>query len=86
MCGRVVHALPVKRYKASVEKIPDLDYEESRFKVKGLRSLVSTLIKLVREYNASGEVSINATGGFKAEMAYANLIGLLFNVPVFLHS
>ena len=72
-----------KKYKASVKVIPDLTYKESKFKVQGLRSFVSTLISLVREHKTSGEVLINATGGFKAEMAYANLIGLLFNVPVF---
>ena len=70
-------------YTARVKVISDLTYKESRFKVQGLRSFVSTLINLVRTHKESGEVLINATGGFKAEMAYANLIGLLFNVPVF---
>ncbi len=74
-----------KGYTVKLQEIPNLTYTESSFKVKGLRSLVSTLIELVQKYKSggSGEVLINATGGFKAEMAYANLIGLLFNVPVF---
>ncbi len=29
------------------------------------------------------EIIINATGGFKAEIAYATLVGLLFDTPVF---
>ena len=71
-------------YRSIFKVIPDLTYKESSFKVKGLRSLVSTLIQLIRDHKTSdNEVLINATGGFKAEMAYANLIGLLFNVPVF---
>ena len=72
-----------QKYNATIEKIPNLTYAESSFKVKGLRSFVSTMIELVREHKATSEVLINATGGFKAEMAYANLIGLLFDVPVF---
>lgn len=70
-------------YTASVKVIPHLTYKESKFKVQGLRSFVSTLINLVRTHKGSGEVLINATSGFKAEMAYAHLIGLLFNAPVF---
>lgn len=72
-------------YTATLQEISDLTYTADSFKVKGLRSLVSTLIRLVQKYKStgSGEVLINATGGFKAEMAYANLIGLVFNVPVF---
>ena len=72
-------------YTATLQEISDLTYTADSFKVKGLRSLVSTLIRLVQKYKSTGsdEVLINATGGFKAEMAYANLIGLLFNVPVF---
>ncbi len=75
-----------REYRAELQEIPDLTYTESRFKVKGLRSFVSTMIELVQKHkgtDSSDEVLINATGGFKAEMAYANLIGLLFNVPVF---
>lgn len=74
-----------QKYNAELQEIPHLTYTESSFKVKGLRSLVSTLIELVQKYKSSDsdEVLINATGGFKAEMAYANLIGLVFNVPVF---
>ena len=70
-------------YTASIKVVSNLTYAASSFRVKGLRSLVSTLIDLVREHKTLGKVLINATGGFKAEMAYANLIGLLFNVPVF---
>lgn len=51
--------------------------------MRGLRSLVSTLIKCIQEEKERGyEVLINATGGFKAEIAYAVLVGLLFDLPV----
>ena len=71
-------------YLAEVCEIPDLTYAESRFKMRGLRSLVATLIERIRrERQAQREVLINATGGFKAEIAYATVVGLLFDVPVY---
>jgi len=64
--------------------VNDLSYQESRFKMRGLRSLIDTMIRLIREEQKKGaEVVLNATGGFKAEIAYATLIGLLFDVPVY---
>lgn len=69
---------------ASVVEVRDLVYSESRFKLRGLRSLVATLVELVdKERRAGREVLINATGGFKAEAAYATLVGLLLRVPVY---
>ena len=51
---------------------------------KGLKSLVNTLIDEIRLAQQMGlEPIINATGGFKAEIAYATLVGLLFKVPVY---
>lgn len=71
-------------YQAEVVPVPNLNYTESRFKMRGLRSLVATMIKQIQnERKAGREVLINATGGFKAETAYATLVGLLFNVPVY---
>jgi len=67
-----------------VVEVPDLTYTESRFKMRGLRALVATLIGHIREEQGKGrQVLINATGGFKAEIAYATLVGLLFDVPVY---
>lgn len=71
-------------YQTESQEIPDLTYKESRFKMRGLRSLVATLIDLIRrERQAQRQVLINATGGFKAEIAYAAVVGLLFDVPVY---
>ena len=50
----------------------------------GLKSLVNMLIDEIRLAQAQGmETVINATGGFKAEIAYATLVGLLFKVSVY---
>jgi putative CRISPR-associated protein (TIGR02619 family) len=69
---------------ADTKEIIDLNYKETRFKMRGLRSLVSTFCDLIRRERQLGrQVLINATGGFKAEIAYAVVVGLLFNVPVY---
>lgn len=57
---------------------------ERRFAQLGLRSLVTVLAGLVqREARAGRAVVLNATGGFKAEAAYATLVGILFKLPVY---
>jgi putative CRISPR-associated protein (TIGR02619 family) len=71
-------------YEAYLREVKDLTYAEKRFKMRGLRSLVATLVELIRFEKRQGrEVVVNATGGFKAEIAYATLVGLLFDVPVY---
>lgn len=71
-------------YDVEVKSIPHLNYKESSFKVRGLRSFVAELATVIRDEQKNGrEVLINATAGFKAEAAYATLVGLLFKVPVY---
>ncbi|MER3473403.1 MAG: hypothetical protein C4335_05085 [Armatimonadota bacterium] len=70
-------------YPSDLREVYDLQYHENRFKMRGLRALVATLVDIIRQEREQGrEVLINATGGFKAEIAYATLVGLLFDVPV----
>jgi len=85
MCARVLaQHYRNQGYETDTVEVADLTYEESRFKMRGLRSLVAGLIERLRREQAQGrQVLINATGGFKAEIAYATLIGLLFRVPVY---
>jgi putative CRISPR-associated protein (TIGR02619 family) len=71
-------------YHSSSIEVSGLNYKEKQFKMQGMRSLVDVLIgqiKKAREENRM--VSINATGGFKAETAYATMVGLIFKVPVY---
>ncbi len=73
-----------QHYSVELREVRDLTYAESRFKLRGLRSLVATLIEQIRKERAQQRpVLINATGGFKAEIAYATLVGLLFDAPVY---
>ncbi|MGQ9656442.1 MAG: putative CRISPR-associated protein [Fimbriimonadales bacterium] len=71
-------------YTVEARLIPHLNYKESSFKVRGLRSFVAELATAIRREQQTGRtVLINATGGFKAEAAYATLVGVLFKVPVY---
>lgn len=67
---------------ADVRKI-DLKSDEKHLATHGLRNLVDVLIKEIRQArNAGHEPIINATGGFKAEIAYTTMVGMVFGVPV----
>lgn len=68
---------------ATARRAPGLTYEPRALARKGLRGLVGVLAETIRKERREGrEVAINATGGFKAETAYATLVGLLMNAPV----
>lgn len=67
----------------SLVRIAGLAYEEKGFVDFGLKHFVQTLAAEIRKAaRAQKEVVINATGGFKAEIAYATALGLIFKVPV----
>lgn len=73
-----------KGHEARTVLVKDLSYRETDFRLRGLRSLVGKLFECIQEEERRGrEVIINATGGFKAEGAYATLVGLLCNIPVY---
>lgn len=70
--------------KSRERALKGLDYRPKSFVNEGLRSLVAVLAEEIREARKLGrQPKINATGGFKAETAYATLVGALFQVPVF---
>jgi putative CRISPR-associated protein (TIGR02619 family) len=60
-----------------------LEENESQFERYGLRNLVNTLIDEITKGQREGkEVMINATGGFKAQIAYTTMVGTIFQIPV----
>lgn len=59
-----------------------LDSDPEAFRSRGLRTLASTLCRWLRDYGA-GQCAINATGGYKAQVAVAVLLGQAFEVPVY---
>ena len=73
-----------KGYRASRRVIGELNYKHEDFMYRGLKSLVNIMINEIRLAHIKGEEPIiSATGGFKAEIAYATLVGLMFHVPVY---
>ncbi|WP_448535954.1 putative CRISPR-associated protein [Pseudothermotoga sp.] len=62
-----------------IEKLNDKKRHE--FRLQGLRNLVREMANCVKDN--LGRVVINATGGYKATIAYAVLLGQVLNVPVY---
>ena len=60
-----------------------LEQNEAQFERHGLRELVNILVdEIGKAQRQQREVTINATGGFKAEIAYTTMVGMVFQVPV----
>jgi len=63
--------------------VPDLqDADPQRFRTRGLRNLARLLAAKVRDYGPD-QCGINATGGYKAQIAVAVLMGQAVGVPVY---
>ena len=87
--GHAVSLILEQYYKARghspVERIevPDLQDEDAkRFRTHGLRNLVRKMCGVIGERTA-GACAINATGGYKAQIAVAVLVGQAVGVPVY---
>jgi putative CRISPR-associated protein (TIGR02619 family) len=57
------------------------DENPHRFKTQGLRHLVTAMATISRQRGPE-RVVINATGGYKAQISFAGLIGQALNIPV----
>jgi len=67
----------------SLEEVGKLGYGARHF-TQGLKALVDIVIRRVREARERGfEAAFCATGGFKAEIAFLNVIGALLGVDVY---
>ncbi|MCL6501280.1 MAG: putative CRISPR-associated protein [Pirellulales bacterium] len=58
------------------------DEDPKRFRTKGLRQLVREVCRVIRNYSPAS-CAINATGGYKAQIAIAVLMGQAVGVPVY---
>ena len=64
-------------------RITDLqDRDAKRFRTKGLRHLTKEICRLVLAFGAA-HCAINATGGYKAQIAIAVMMGQALSVPVY---
>jgi putative CRISPR-associated protein (TIGR02619 family) len=87
--GRSIAAILKNYYQskghAPVEtiEVPDLqDQDPKRFRTKGLRNLARKICGVIRERSAAA-CAINATGGYKAQIAIGVLLGQAIGIPVF---
>ena len=76
--------------KVEIYKIEGLQSkDEHKFRNIGLRNLVKEMGRIIREYRgvtsmqAENTIVINATGGYKAEIAFATVIGQSYGIPVY---
>jgi putative CRISPR-associated protein (TIGR02619 family) len=68
---------------ADERKLSALSYHQGSFAQRGLRSLVDEAITVIRwAHNEGLEPVLCATGGFKAEIAFLNLLGALLQLEV----
>ncbi len=64
--------------------VEKLQHENPKdFKIHGLRNLVRKMTEYISKYGGSSEVAIEATGGYKAQIALSVIIGQVLNIPVF---
>lgn len=70
---------------AALVDITELHYTDAANFNRGLRQLVHVLAEQIRAatHSPQDEVALAATGGFKAEIAVANLVGALLGAPVY---
>jgi CRISPR/Cas system-associated protein Csm6 len=59
------------------------DERPQDFKTHGLRNLVRKIGDYVQRFGGSQYVTIDATGGYKAQIAIAVLMGQALDIPVF---
>jgi len=84
-CAEAIQAyLQVKKSNVwcQLDRVPDLFHgDERQFRIKGLRGLATVLAKILREAGPHSLV-IDATGGYKAQIAVAVVFGQAFKAPV----
>jgi putative CRISPR-associated protein (TIGR02619 family) len=70
-------------YECEMRQIHGLGYHAATFAEEGLRNLLAETFSLVHAAGGPAYVTLCATGGFKAEIAYLNLVGLLLGIDVY---
>jgi putative CRISPR-associated protein (TIGR02619 family) len=82
LCGRALARFyEAEGYRVRLREIGRLGFEERAFRDFGLKGLVAILFEEIKA--AQGTPVFCATGGFKAEIAFVNLVGMLMGVEVY---
>lgn len=81
LCAEMLEQYYVNRNAGGqVVLIEELNRDSVNFQTRGLINFIKKISKIIIETDR--RVKILATGGFKAEIAYANVLGLLFKLEV----
>jgi len=87
--GRAIGQVLARYYRRAghpvveAREIADLqDEDPRRFRTGGLRNMAKVICQVIREYDPS-TCAINATGGYKAQIAIAVMMGQALRVPVY---
>jgi len=74
---------PLRFEEVEVQVVEGLTANDvNRFRNEGLRNLVRRISEVVRRPEESSRVLINATGGYKAQISFAGMIGQSLGIPV----
>ena len=74
---------PIKFEKVNYRDLKGLrDDDVVAFKREGLRNLVKEISEKVSQWDSSS-IAINATGGYKAQISFAGMIGQALDIPVY---
>lgn len=85
LCGRLLAEFyRAQGFVSEFRLIRGLSSQSAGFVQYGLRNYVQELSDIIIKAQRKGQaIEINNTGGFKAQIAYANVVGLIFRIPVF---
>jgi putative CRISPR-associated protein (TIGR02619 family) len=74
---------PIRFDKVEVEQLEGLNGKNFRdFRLKGLKNLVKAISQKARHYTPE-TLAINSTGGYKAQISFAGIIGQALDIPVY---
>jgi putative CRISPR-associated protein (TIGR02619 family) len=81
MCGNVLKQLYDQNNISRLIEVEGLRPEAIAFKEKGMTNLLEKIVGIIEMHG--GNAVIHATGGFKAQIALATLLGILFKSKVY---
>lgn len=83
-CATALHEhYQAEGYRSTLHCIDGLTYRHDMFVERGLHDLLNVSFTLITDAQRNGyDVTICATGGFKVEISYLNLVGALLGIEV----
>jgi|GEM_PF-49951 len=81
LCGEIISELYRDNYMCRLIQVKGLRPDDKPFKEEGMKKLISSVLEIIEKHGTNSV--IHATGGFKAQIAIATLIGILFQIDVY---